>query len=279
MTNEILGIAKPIVETASNLLERLAGKPCEIAGEIVADQLYAWQCARRISIFNKASENLKRERIDPRTIAPGFLMPLLEAAGNIDDEELQKLWANLLVSAVESDSAQVSNYIETLRGITRVEAQLLTSIAMGEITKGYKLTLLREGDWSLKNPFEKGLTELGFPNPTAFWAAASRLYTCGLLVLKPSPSKSIRANTRKGELGFETNEVVAKATSVKFLLTPYGFNFLSKVTRKSLNVSVAEPWEGLQELQDTTRDIGNHIVNDVSRDEVMQIVRDNIGVI
>jgi hypothetical protein len=276
MTDEILGIAKPVVQTASNLLEKLAGKPCEIVGEIIADQLYAWQCARRVAIFNKVSERLKQEKIEPRAIAPGFLMPLLDAAGNIDKEELQELWANLLVSAVESDSAQVATFIETLRGITPDEAQLLSKIAAGEITKGYKLTVIRDGEWALSNPFESSLGKLGFPDPIAFWVAASRLHTCGLLVLKPSPSKGIRRYI-ENEGASQTEVLVAKATAVKFLLTPYGANFLSKVTRVDLNVRVAEPWEGLQELQDATRDIGNQVANDISRDEVVDIVHNSIG--
>lgn len=36
-----LTVGKPIVETGCRLLESLLGKPCKVAGDLLADEMYA----------------------------------------------------------------------------------------------------------------------------------------------------------------------------------------------------------------------------------------------
>src|SRR5688500_1372987 len=92
------GMAKPLLDTGAKLIENLLGKPCSVAGEMLSDQLYFWQWKNRISIAAKAKAMLDNNKIAERVVPPTFLLPLLEAAGNVEDESLQDLWAKLLAA-------------------------------------------------------------------------------------------------------------------------------------------------------------------------------------
>jgi hypothetical protein len=129
MVIAIAGVAKPVVETGCQLLDRLFGKPCEVAGNRVADQIYGWQWANRVRMAARAKVHIEGKGIAPRVLPPGFLIPLVEAAGNIDDPELQDLWARLLASGVESDNCQHPAFVRVLQQISPKEATLLNLIA------------------------------------------------------------------------------------------------------------------------------------------------------
>ena len=45
-------VAKPVAETASKLAETLLGEPFRVAGDLLADQAYAWQVHNRIKILD-----------------------------------------------------------------------------------------------------------------------------------------------------------------------------------------------------------------------------------
>lgn len=90
------GIAKSVTDTAGDLLKKMLGKPCAIAGEMIADELYLWQWKRRIAIVKRVSERLERDKIAARILPPDFLIPVLEAIGCVDDDDLCGFRANLI---------------------------------------------------------------------------------------------------------------------------------------------------------------------------------------
>ncbi len=194
---QLVGIAKPIVETAAKLIEKLAGKPCEIAGEMFADQLYMWQWQQRIRIFHRAEKVMETEKIAARILRVGFLVTLLDAAGNIENDELQVLWSNLIASAVESEEACESYFVETLKGLTPREARFLRLIARDEV----RAVSVRQ---KTSEPVQYAalqkeiLTSMGFETSDQFWATASRLQGIGVLVLEPIGEKSIRRKEKNG---------------------------------------------------------------------------------
>jgi hypothetical protein len=122
-----ISVAKPVVETGCKLIESLLGEPCKIAGGMMADQIYCWQWENRVRAAHRAKELMDADRLAPKVLPPGFLIPLLEAAGNVDDPELQEMWARLLASAVASEKNQHPAFIHVLRELSRDEAVILNA--------------------------------------------------------------------------------------------------------------------------------------------------------
>lgn len=126
-------IAKPIAEAGCELAKDLLGEPLKVAGGMIADQIYAWQLGNRLRILSRAKQIMQGKNIEARQIATGFLLPLLDCAGNVDNSELQELWANLLVSGVSDDKNQHPMFSETLSRLRAADSRLFRDIAKYEI--------------------------------------------------------------------------------------------------------------------------------------------------
>lgn len=121
-------IGKPIAETGCGLLRALLGKPCEIAGEMISDELYRWQWQRRIEILEKAQQRLTARGLNAKVLPKGFFLSYLQHAGEIEADELQELWANLLASAVESEANQHPSFVHVLKQLSVLEARILAAV-------------------------------------------------------------------------------------------------------------------------------------------------------
>ncbi|MEQ9095837.1 MAG: Abi-alpha family protein [Phycisphaerales bacterium] len=158
------GVMKPMAEAASDLARRLLGRPFEVAGEMLGDQIYCWQCVNRIKILDKLSAKVRESNTPVEALPPGFLVPALEAAGNTDHEGLQDLWANLLHSAIENSDDQSPMYVSILRQMGGAEA-LWLSDNVGEVRRGMHAIMTLEGAFQ---PVVYRLVALGIlehPNP------------------------------------------------------------------------------------------------------------------
>lgn len=126
--SDAVGLAEPVVADASGFLSRVVGKPLSIASGLLSDQLYAWRWRNRIKIVELARHQLESRRIPPKVLPPGFLMPLLDAAGDCDQEDMQDLWANLLVGSVVDAGKSHVLHVETLRRMQSQDAKLLEAL-------------------------------------------------------------------------------------------------------------------------------------------------------
>ena len=124
----IVEITEPIVQMGCRLIEALLGEPCKIAGTMLADQIYAWQWSNRVRIAARAGEIMKSERIAERVLPPGFLLPLLAAAGNVDEPVLQEMWANLLASGVAAERHRHPGFIRSLEQLSKLDAKIIEQL-------------------------------------------------------------------------------------------------------------------------------------------------------
>ena len=129
VAGRILDLPKPVVETGCKLVESLLGEPCKIAGEMLADQLYFWQWLNRVRMANRADAVMKANGIAVRVLPPGFLVPLLQAAGDVDDPELQEMWANLLASGAADEKHCHPAFIHALRSYRTTRLSFCRGIA------------------------------------------------------------------------------------------------------------------------------------------------------
>lgn len=124
----ILDLAKPLIDTGCKLIESLLGEPCKVAGNLLADQVYVWQWKNRVRSFARAKAIIDERHIPERVLPPGFLLPLLEAAGNIEEPSLQELWAQLLASGIANDEHLHPSFSIVLSQISVRDAHLLTKL-------------------------------------------------------------------------------------------------------------------------------------------------------
>lgn len=266
---ELAGVATPLVETACNLIEKLAGRPCEIAGEMLADQLVLWQWQQRIRIFSRAQAIMKTENIAARTIPTGFLLPLLEAAGKIEEDELQTLWSNLIASAAESEKACETSYIETLRGMSRREASLLQVVSRGDLKAKYTQTSSDSERTKSALPKQQ-LQDLGFDDSAQFWASATRLQSIGILVLEPGQLQRITDE--------QTRKMIGKGTIISIYFTQYGADFFLRATRTPVqSKAISAPWMQLAATRTVAFEATEMAAAAPNLDQVHDAVREGIG--
>ena len=266
---ELAGVATPLVTTACNLIEKLAGRPCEVAGEMLTDQLILWQWQQRIRIFGRAEEIMKKESIAVRTIPTGFLVPLLEATGKVEDDEIQTLWSNFIASAAESESACETSYIETLRGMSCREARLLQSVATEEL-KVRSVVPTPDAEEQFTALPEEKLQNFGFDDSDQFWASATRLQSLGVLVLEPGRTQRLRDK--------KSGKTIGKGTVVRLCFTRYGACFFSKATRTKVNPkSITDPWAGLGNTRSIAFEAGEEASHALTMDQVADAVDQGIN--
>ncbi|MFI4917896.1 MAG: DUF2806 domain-containing protein [Phycisphaerales bacterium JB060] len=116
------GAMKPMAEAAADLAKKLLGRPLLVAGDLLADEVYRIQCENRIRTLHKLKLKLEETGTPPEAMPPGFLVAAMEAIGNVDDEDLQHLWANLLKSAMTDPDKRSPMYLGVLRQLGTREA-------------------------------------------------------------------------------------------------------------------------------------------------------------
>jgi hypothetical protein len=124
-------ISKPIIEEGVGLFHELLGKPLQIAGGMIQDQVYAWRLARGAEAFAKTAKVMRELGVKPKQLPPGFLIPFFEAASVADDEDIHDLFANLLAAAVAADVYQHPIFRHALSQMNADEARILRHFGQG----------------------------------------------------------------------------------------------------------------------------------------------------
>ena len=111
---------------------RFIGGPLEQASGIAEDKLRYMRWERQVRLMKRAEEFLDQQGLQAptRSVPMKVAIPIFEAASMEDDDELQDIWARLLVNAADADSgADVTrSLVSVLRDFGALEVQLLQAI-------------------------------------------------------------------------------------------------------------------------------------------------------
>lgn len=118
-------LARPIIDSGVEFIRNLLGEPTKLTGQLLSDQIRGWQWENRVLIAAKAAEICKRSPQTKLVPPPDFVLPFLEAAGNVCNPDLQSLWAELLASAHHKEAAQKPIFISLLRQMSVADAKFL----------------------------------------------------------------------------------------------------------------------------------------------------------
>jgi hypothetical protein len=104
----------------------------EQASGIIEDKLKYLRWERQVRLMRRAEDFMLEVGLNgpSRAIPLKFAIPLLQGASLEDDDEIQDLWAKLLVNAADADSSVAMKrvFIEILENIGPLEAQILQTL-------------------------------------------------------------------------------------------------------------------------------------------------------
>lgn len=145
MNDELKESAKAIQEVAKTagkaidlsdrfgrFITRYIGASLEAAFGIFEDKLKYMRWERQVRLMQRANDFLSEEGFTQptRAIPLKFAVPLLEAASLEDDDDLQDLWAKLIVnSAIETSGVIINRtFIDILERLSPMEAKILNVV-------------------------------------------------------------------------------------------------------------------------------------------------------
>ena len=145
MTSDVTAIAKAAEEIAKasgksvdmiskfgSFIAEYTRAPLEAGFGIVADKLMymRWERQQRLLIRAKEFHEQAGLRGPTRAVPLNFAIPLIEAASLEENDDLQDLWAMMLVNAANAESATDRRraYISILEQLTPLDALILSKI-------------------------------------------------------------------------------------------------------------------------------------------------------
>ena len=116
------------LDGASDFLRSICQPVAEEFGLLLRDQVSHWRAANLVNVTNKAQKKLDdSDEIGTKRAHPRLIWPAIENASWIENDEVQEMWAGLLVSSCTPDGKDESNliFINLLSQLTTSEANLL----------------------------------------------------------------------------------------------------------------------------------------------------------
>ena len=129
---------KEIVEVAKHYLDKILAAPLQEFSGLLADKVNYWRFKNRINTILKAKAFLESKGIDPKAALPGSIVPLIEAAGDTDDDTLQSMFATLLASHLNPETLDKVHpcYTRILSQLAPFDAQLMNFLYQSIRKKG-----------------------------------------------------------------------------------------------------------------------------------------------
>ncbi len=134
-TQEIAKVAGKITDAAretGGFIARYIGGSLEQGIGIFEDKLKYMRWERQVRLMQRADEFLRERGLEgPTRLVPmKIAIPLLQAASLEEDDDLQDIWARLLVNAADAGSGvEVKRaYISILEDFDPLEAKILQKI-------------------------------------------------------------------------------------------------------------------------------------------------------
>lgn len=109
-------------------VSRTIAEPLEETMGILTDRLQFMRFERRVRLVDKANEIIGERQLQGKTrvVPPKIALPIIENASLEEDDFLQDMWVNLLISAMdESKEMPRTAYIDIIKVLTHTDAKLL----------------------------------------------------------------------------------------------------------------------------------------------------------
>src|SRR3990167_11017188 len=128
---EVSKFGTQTVQTTEKILGFIAKvfkSPAEDTAGIIGDRLKLFRWERQLAYVDKVNNILFAKGItDTRAVPPKFSLPVIENASLEDDDELQKLWANMLANAMNPTFTvnMRTAFIDIIKSLTILDVKIL----------------------------------------------------------------------------------------------------------------------------------------------------------
>jgi hypothetical protein len=106
----------------------LGDLPKDLVGLLAGDQIKAWRAERLAKLWREVKKRLKAQGVEqPEAPNPKLALPILAAAADETNEELQDLWERLLAAAMNPNRAKQVRlgFVEALRKLDPLDALVM----------------------------------------------------------------------------------------------------------------------------------------------------------
>lgn len=112
---------------AGGLLSRIFGPACDEIGLAFQESLRVYRLKNSVRVLRKARQFLEKAGVEPQSVAPRLLVPLLEGAALEEDENLSDKWAALLANFLNpvSHAKVLPGFVNILTQLSPPEAKML----------------------------------------------------------------------------------------------------------------------------------------------------------
>ena len=120
------------------LRETFGTMPEDVVGLLGGDWLRVRRAENLARIVSKAKERLEARGAHPERPRLSILLPLLAAAADEEDDELQDVWASLLAAAADPERAKSFrvDFIDTVKQMDPLDAAVLKKMVLAPDRKG-----------------------------------------------------------------------------------------------------------------------------------------------
>jgi len=138
--SDVTALALPLVNSGVKLIDSLLGPGARELGLTGGEYVHRWRTKNRIETFAHVDRLLKERNIPPRILPKGFLLPAFEAIGDCEEPDLQKLWAELLASAIADAEVRHPAFIGAIKHLSAADAEVFADL----VTSGKEMYLSTE---------------------------------------------------------------------------------------------------------------------------------------
>jgi len=117
-------------QTARHYLDLIVKEPASAVGGVLADRVNYWRWKNKITLLLKAKKFLEDKGIEPKQLLPSTVVPLIDAAADVDDPLLSDMFAGLLASHVATSNPNEvhPSYTKILEQLSPLDAVLINEV-------------------------------------------------------------------------------------------------------------------------------------------------------
>lgn len=123
-----LEVTKASIAGVSSFLEAVCKPGAEELGLIIKDQIRYWRLKNLLRVLEKAKGKMNFDGHELNLTANARVgLSIMKECSEVDNDELQNLWAGLFISSCTPDGRDDSNmnFVDLLRRMSSVEARIL----------------------------------------------------------------------------------------------------------------------------------------------------------
>lgn len=156
---------KPLTTVTGRILENLMEEPTKELGGLLADRLRARRVENLRGLAARTTAKLGDRELLDAPIPLGFLGPAIEGAKDVDEPDLQELWAELIANGAADDENQQPRHIQTLAGVSAGDAKVFDEYVRADNAALFVRRGRVGGSWWEQNPTGERLRSLGLLEP------------------------------------------------------------------------------------------------------------------